>query len=91
MTMDHNPATLTHDECVALSRLTADENAAIAATPSLADAGPAAVTAYLVRAGDGSTCLSRFIEQDLGVAVAALDHAETARLKLALQHFLRAY
>jgi hypothetical protein len=89
--MDDDPSVLTHHECVALSRLTDDESAAITATPGLANVGPAVLTAYLVRAGDGSTRLSRFIEQDLDVAVAALDHAETARLKLALQHFLRCY
>jgi len=85
------PSVLSHDECLALSRLGEDENAVIAATPTLAETGRGALTAYLVHLADGSTRLSRFIEQDLDVAAAALDHAETARLKLALQHFLSSY
>lgn len=84
-------AVLTHDECVALSHLSEDESAATAADPNLASIGPAALVAYLVYPANGSTRLSRFIEDDLGVAVEALDHAEAARLKLALQYFLRSY
>ncbi|MBV8167246.1 MAG: hypothetical protein JO021_10660 [Alphaproteobacteria bacterium] len=87
--LDH-PTILTHDECVALSRLTDNETAAIATIPTLADEGPEALSAYLVRVG-GSVRLSRFIAEDLDVAVEAHDHAETARLKLALQHFLQFY
>jgi hypothetical protein len=89
--MDNDPPILSHDECVALSKLTEDESAATAADPGLATIGPKAVAAYLIHTGDGSTHLSRFIEDDLDVAVEALDHTEAARLKLALQHFLSSY
>jgi hypothetical protein len=86
--MVNDRSTLTYDECMALSHLSGDETAAISKIPSRAVTGPLALAAYLVRTGDGSTRLSRSIEEDLAVAIEAHDHAEVARLKLALQHFL---
>lgn len=87
--MSNPPPTLTRDECVALSRLSDAESAAIAADPTLAERGPVALMAYLVRIPDGSMRPSRFIEDDLDAALAAKDHVEAARLKSALRCFLR--
>ena len=82
---------LTFEDCVALSQLTPDEVAAIAEHEHCPDIIAVELGAYLLRTADGAARISRFIQDDLDAAVQARDHAESARLKLVLQHFLRCH
>ena len=79
---------LTFEDCVALSHLTPDEVAAIAAHEHCPEIIAVELGAYLLRDADGAARISHFIQDDIDVAIEAGDHLEAARLKLVLQHFL---
>ena len=89
--MDGNLPMLTYDDCVALSQLSAEEIAVIAAHEHCPEIIAVELGAYLLRMPNGAARISRFIRDDIDAAVQAADHAESARLKLVLQHFLKCH
>jgi hypothetical protein len=80
---------LTIEDCVAMSRLSEDEVAAIAAHEHLPDICAVELGAYLHHLPDGQERVRAIIRDDIAVALGRGDNRRVATLKLALAHFLQ--
>jgi hypothetical protein len=79
---------LTLQDCLALSDLTVDEVAAIAAHEHCHEIVAAELGHYLVETPDGRVRIKEMIREDLAAAAKTGDYARTALLKSVLKHFV---
>lgn len=79
---------ISYEDCVALSELTQEEIDAIAEHEHLPTIAALEEGDYLAHSGSGQRTVKRMIEEDIKAAIARGDHLESAKLKLALRHFV---
>jgi len=80
---------LTIEDCIAMSRLSEDEVAAISAHQHLPDICAVELGAYLHQCRNGGKQMEAMIRDDIGAARARGDTKRVATLKLALARFLQ--
>jgi hypothetical protein len=82
---------LTIEDCIALCDLTEEEEDAIEGHEDAPEAMEAEFGHYLVRTPSGQTRIKLAMRQDIAAARWRDDFRRSARLKLALKHFLSMY
>ncbi|HUA54690.1 MAG TPA: hypothetical protein VMB81_21100 [Candidatus Sulfotelmatobacter sp.] len=79
---------LTHDECLALAELTAEERAVIVEHAHRPDVVAFDASGYVQLSPDGVMRIHEFIRDDIEAALQARDFVESARLKLVVRRLL---
>jgi len=82
---------LTIEDCIALSALSEEEIEAIAEAQHVPEVIAVELGSYLMCQPDGKECVSAMIRDDIEAARHSGDLAHAARLRLCLQHFLKAH
>ncbi len=82
---------LTWEDCIAFSELTPEEIAAIAEHEHLPEVIAAELGNYLLHAAHGPERICRMIQDDIQASRQRGDYRHSAKLKLALKHFLASH
>ncbi|MEQ9814768.1 MAG: hypothetical protein RLO50_18470 [Azospirillaceae bacterium] len=82
---------LTIEDCIALSTLTPQEVAAIAEHEHIPEIVAAEFGHYLLHDPKGEVRIARMIHDDIATARRRGDYRHSARLKLALKHFVETH